>query len=252
MALAGSCPGMVFVQVGTGIPSGFYTLAGTILGGVAWSGILGPAITARTKKTPIENPDTKPAKLAIYEHLGISRSSAAVGVAVSFAVIVALISLFIPPQTQGLVTPITGGLLIAGAQLVSIIARSKLLGTSTSFEEVGGFIWRLIRGRGSNTPKPSSYGATVLTGGMVVGAFLVPLITPFVTRSPVPPPLIWDLIQPARAVLGGVLLAIGSRMGGGCTSGHGISGISLLSVSSFISVAAMFGGGMAVATLFGL
>ena len=46
-----------------------------------------------------------------------------------------------------------------------------------------------------------------------------------------------------RAVLGGTIMLFGSRLAGGCTSGHGISGMSLLSVSSFVSVAAMFAGG---------
>jgi uncharacterized membrane protein YedE/YeeE len=50
-------------------------------------------------------------------------------------------------------------------------------------------------------------------------------------------------------VVGGVLLTIGSRIAGGCTSGHGISGMSLLSVSSFISVGAMFAGGMGLAAI---
>lgn len=50
-----------------------------------------------------------------------------------------------------------------------------------------------------------------------------------------------------QAVLGGAVMLFGSRLAGGCTSGHGISGMSLLSISSFVSVAAMFAGGMGLA-----
>lgn len=39
-------------------------------------------------------------------------------------------------------------------------------------------------------------------------------------------------------------MIFGSRLAGGCTSGHGISGMSQLSISSVISVAAMFAGGI--------
>lgn len=43
---------------------------------------------------------------------------------------------------------------------------------------------------------------------------------------------------------GGVLIAFGSRLAGGCTSGHGISGTSQLSVSSWLSVICFFIGGI--------
>lgn len=43
--------------------------------------------------------------------------------------------------------------------------------------------------------------------------------------------------------IGGVLMAFGARMAGGCTSGHGISGTSQLGVSSWISVICFFIGG---------
>jgi hypothetical protein len=49
--------------------------------------------------------------------------------------------------------------------------------------------------------------------------------------------------------LGGMLLLFGARMAGGCTSGHGLSGFSQLSVASAVSVASMFGGGMVTAWL---
>ncbi|KAK7755216.1 hypothetical protein SLS62_002721 [Diatrype stigma] len=253
MALSGSCPGTVFVQLGAGIPSGFYTLAGCVLGGMVWSGILGPALKKRTKTAVVDKPNktNRPqlAQLTIFEYLGASGFSTALGLTALFAAIVAIISLFAPPQTRGVVWPIAGGFLIAIAQMVSILIRNKLLGTSMSFEEAGAYFCWVIKGRDS--PKPGSYGTTVLTAGMIAGALLLPLIATSASVTTLTPP-IRDPIWPIRAMVGGILLALGSRMGGGCTSGHGISGVSLLSVSSFISVVAMFGGGMAVAILCGL
>lgn len=51
------------------------------------------------------------------------------------------------------------------------------------------------------------------------------------------------------SALGGILLGFGSRWGGGCTSGHGISGTSQLSVLSWISSIGFFVGGIATAMI---
>ena len=51
------------------------------------------------------------------------------------------------------------------------------------------------------------------------------------------------------AFFGGVLILFGARLAGGCTSGHIISGMTQLAVSSTIFAAAVFGGGMATARL---
>ncbi len=46
---------------------------------------------------------------------------------------------------------------------------------------------------------------------------------------------------------GGILMAFGARLAGGCTSGHGISGTLQLNVASWIAVICFFIGGIAVA-----
>jgi uncharacterized membrane protein YedE/YeeE len=55
-----------------------------------------------------------------------------------------------------------------------------------------------------------------------------------------------------RAVIafgGGILMAFGARLAGGCTSGHGISGTLQLNMASWIAVVCFFVGGIAVAML---
>lgn len=55
---------------------------------------------------------------------------------------------------------------------------------------------------------------------------------------------------PKRAIIafiGGVIAMFGARMAGGCPSGHGLSGLSQLSLSGFISLAGFFGAGVIVA-----
>ena len=45
------------------------------------------------------------------------------------------------------------------------------------------------------------------------------------------------------AFVGGVGIVLGSSIAGGCTSGHGLSGMSFLATSSMFTVAGMFVGG---------
>ena len=71
-------------------------------------------------------------------------------------------------------------------------------------------------------------------------------------------PWLWQLMAPLPAtsmdvgwfglVAAGLLVGVGVRMGNGCTSGHGVCGLSRLSLRSLANVAAFMGAG--VATVF--
>ena len=52
-----------------------------------------------------------------------------------------------------------------------------------------------------------------------------------------------------QAFIGGVLLLFGARLAGGCTSGHMISGISQLTVGSFVFGASIFASGILTARM---
>ncbi|KAK3792248.1 hypothetical protein RRG08_007328 [Elysia crispata] len=54
-------------------------------------------------------------------------------------------------------------------------------------------------------------------------------------------------VDPLYGFSGGILLIYGARLAGGCTSGHGLSGIGLLALLSFVAVPAMFGAGITTA-----
>ncbi|OTA99578.1 hypothetical protein M426DRAFT_67584 [Hypoxylon sp. CI-4A] len=236
MAVSGSCPGTVFAQVGSGIPSGFYTLGGAMLGGMIWSGFLRPVLSSRRKQTE-QAVDAASRHLTLDQWMGTSRLGAMITVEALFASLIATVVYLASPGSGGLVGPVTGGLVIAGAQLVSVVTRGTLLGTSGAFEEVGDyFFWAIGRG-----VRPKSYNTIALTAGITIAALVVYLASPSAHTIPN------ITIHPIRAIFGGILLAVGSRTAGGCTSGHGISGISLLSISSFVTVGAMFAGGMSVA-----
>lgn len=53
----------------------------------------------------------------------------------------------------------------------------------------------------------------------------------------------------AGAFFGGIVAMVGARMADGCPSGHGLSGMMQLSVSSFFALAMFFGIGVLVAAL---
>ncbi len=58
----------------------------------------------------------------------------------------------------------------------------------------------------------------------------------------------WDALTSASGwimlVLGGFLVGFGSRYGGGCTSGHAISGLSAMQLPSLVAVIGFFIGGL--------
>ena len=53
----------------------------------------------------------------------------------------------------------------------------------------------------------------------------------------------------AVLLVGGVLVGFGTRMGGGCTSGHGLLGLSRLQPGSLLATACFFASGIAFSSL---
>lgn len=79
----------------------------------------------------------------------------------------------------------------------------------------------------------------------VVGLILGPVIVRFATGSPPPFEITSNLFL---IIGGGILVGLGTRLGSGCTSGHGVCGLSRLSVRSLAAVVTFIGVGMIVVT----
>jgi uncharacterized membrane protein YedE/YeeE len=94
--------------------------------------------------------------------------------------------------------------------------------------------------------------AEMVVIGIPLGALLVASLARRTTSEAVPEP--WRSrfgnsrgLRFAAAFVGGVLLLFGARLAGGCTSGHILSGVSQLAVSSVLFFAATFGTAVLVA-----
>ena len=92
---------------------------------------------------------------------------------------------------------------------------------------------------------------TFLVLGLLIGGFIASRVTREATPAA-------DTVHPGEkttfaryrdAFIGGFLIIVGSRIAGGCTSGHIISGMTQLSVSGFIFAAGVFASGIATAKL---
>ncbi len=111
---------------------------------------------------------------------------------------------------------LAGGALIGLAAALLLVLNGRIAGVSGiingAVEETGGErLWRAL-----------------FVVGLVIGALIYSRIVPddFVVRTE----LGWPVLAAA-----GLLVGVGTRMGSGCTSGHGVCGISRLSPRSIVA-----------------
>ena len=65
--------------------------------------------------------------------------------------------------------------------------------------------------------------------GMILAPGLIFVVTGTMPALTVP-------VNPAMIVIGGVIVGLGASLGSGCTSGHGVCGLSRLSIRSAVAV----------------
>lgn len=82
--------------------------------------------------------------------------------------------------------------------------------------------------------------------GVVVGGFISGAISGRLKFQVEKSPKITNRTRLIFAVVGGILFGFGSQLGRGCTSGSALTGMAVLSVGGFVTMAAIFG------TAFGL
>ena len=129
-------------------------------------------------------------------------------------------------------TPMTsfqGGMAVGLGAVLLMLGLGRILGATgimtglMFFDDKENFMWR---------------AALVL--GMVLAPIVILLATGSMPQIDVP-------MSPAMIVIGGIIGGYGSSLGSGCTSGHGICGLSRLSIRSMVAVPTfMLTGGITV------
>jgi uncharacterized membrane protein YedE/YeeE len=157
-------------------------------------------------------------------------------------------------------SPYVVGALIGVLSMFTFYFSNKPLGASTAYARIAGMLGSLVAPKHTQSlkfykdKKPVVDWEVMLLFGVVAGAFLAAWLGGELTLRWVP--TMWAAkfgesvgLRLAVAFAGGLLMAFGARLAGGCTSGHGISGTMQLSVGSWIAVICFFAGGIATAML---
>ncbi|WXA86080.1 YeeE/YedE family protein [Pendulispora rubella] len=112
-------------------------------------------------------------------------------------------------------TALVGGALIGLSASILLLLNGRIAGIS-------GIVGGLLRPVHDETSWRVWFLVGLLTGGLALS-----LLHPAALGA-TPVPMAW-------AVAGGLLVGFGTRLGNGCTSGHGVCGLSRLSVRSLVA-----------------
>jgi hypothetical protein len=153
-------------------------------------------------------------------------------------------------------TPIHWAVAGAGIALVTLallFLANRRLGLSTSFEDVCSLVLPLpyfqrkaiISGRPWRLP---------FVAGLLLGGFLSAILgggwSPTLALGMFDARIGFSTAgKLAWMFAGGLFIGFGTRLGNGCTSGHGIFGMSNLEAGSFVSTLAFMGGGILTTNL---
>ena len=127
--------------------------------------------------------------------------------------------------------PLTGGILIGVAASMMLLFSGRIAGISGIF---GGMLFQ--------QGKERAWRLSFVVG-LIAGGILLYTINAEVFEN-----------SSGRGILAvniaGLLVGIGTRIGGGCTSGHGVCGIGRLSVRSIVATVTFVFAGMITVALF--
>jgi uncharacterized membrane protein YedE/YeeE len=124
-----------------------------------------------------------------------------------------------------------GGLMIGLAAAIMLLGLGRIAGVS-------GLAARATGLSSSGAPRPIAIAFVV---GLPLGAlFAAALLGGIETRFPT---------SAAQLAIAGLLVGFGTRLGSGCTSGHGVCGVSRLSPRSLVATAVFMASGFATVGL---
>lgn len=129
--------------------------------------------------------------------------------------------------------PVAG---LAGGVLIGLAAAIMLLGAG----RIAGVSGLAARAFGLNDGGPPRVAAWAFIPGLPVGAFIVALASGGIDAS---------FTGFGPILIAGLLVGLGTRIGSGCTSGHGVCGVSRLSQRSIVATATFMAAGIATVAL---
>lgn len=250
MQIAGSCPGMIFVQIGSGVKYSFITLVGGLAGALT-HGVLNNYMTKTSQ------PD-QAASRTLYELFNVNENKFRIFFISGLFGAVGLMEFFVPWKSDyspintnvgsfslssDAWSPAFAGCLLGSLQMLSFYLMSKSLGSSSAFSSIASCMVSKSMLEKSSYLKRfksglSNMGQLVFVGSVGLGSFVSSNLSGVYGKA--------MGVHPYNAFLGGFLLVFGARLAGGCNTGHGISGTSHLFTGSFVAMMSMFAGAISL------
>ena len=155
-------------------------------------------------------------------------------------------------------SPYFSGLVIGLLQIPALVFVHTALGTSSAYVRLTAHINHAFHLSVKQLPYLEKYATDdkilwqlSLVIGMILGGFISAKLSkqkrPAVSRVWQEMGLKSKISRFLLAFIGGMILLLGARLAGGCTSGHGLSGSAQFAISSWVTVCFMFLGGIIAA-----
>ena len=129
---------------------------------------------------------------------------------------------------------LAGGLVIGVATALYLLGSGRVAG-------IAGIVASPLRAIASGRPLAPEATRLLFIGGLLAAPWLWRLVAPL--------PNMHVDVGWAGLIAAGLLVGVGVRMGNGCTSGHGVCGLSRFSLRSLANVLAFMAAGVAMVTL---
>ena len=158
-------------------------------------------------------------------------------------------------------SPYAAGIVIGLLQIPAFMLANTALGASSSFVTAAAWIASIFDPAAAqidyfakHMTSDKYYWQSALVIGIAIGAWLSARLggvkRPSFAKA-------WSELTGVKSLggrmvmgfIGGFILLLGARIAGGCTSGHGVSGMAQLAVGSTVAVIAMFAGGVPAALI---
>lgn len=133
-------------------------------------------------------------------------------------------------MTEQIVYPLIGGLLIGLATSLMLMGLGRIAGISGIFST---FL---------SLPQKEDFWRYNFIAGIIFGGILMYFISPQFFNYEIK-------ATPLRIISAGLLVGFGTRLGSGCTSGHGVCGLSRLAKRSLVATLTFMATGIIVVAI---